>query len=250
MTVRDDDRGLLYGDALFETVAVRSGRIRWLDRHVARAWASGRALGFPDDVLERMERALRALVFEGDGLWRVTASRPGDGAPFGGGPGAVHVRRRALPTARSPRLTALSGWYWPDDPLSGHKTTSWLRWAEARRRAVARGFDDALLVGAGEGATVGEASAANVFVALRGELVTPPLGGVLPGVTRAGLLEAAEREGAPLRVRPVRVSELARAESILLTSAGVGVVAAAELDGRALGNAWLGTMNRWLEEGA
>lgn len=250
MTWRDDDRGALYGDALFETVAVRSGHIRWLERHVARAWSSGRALGFPDGVLERMERALRALAFEGDGLWRVTASRPGDGVPFGGGPGAVCVRRRALPAPGAPRLTVMRGWYWADDPLSAHKTTSWLRWAEARRRATARGFDDALLVGAGEGATVGEASAANVFVGLRGELVTPPLGGVLPGVTRAGLLEAAQREGAPVRVRPVRVEELARAESILLTSAGVGVVAAAELDGRALGDVWLGTMRRWLEGGA
>ena len=43
--VEVDDRGLQYGDGLFETMAVRGGSIRLLDRHLARLAAAAHNLG-------------------------------------------------------------------------------------------------------------------------------------------------------------------------------------------------------------
>jgi branched-subunit amino acid aminotransferase/4-amino-4-deoxychorismate lyase len=91
-----------------------------------------------------------------------------------------------------------------------------------------------------------EATVANVFLALDGELVTPPLDtGVLPGIVRGVLLADLERRLVPavrgVVERPVVTEDLARASEVLLTSSLVGVlgadrilgtVAAAHLPGR------------------
>ncbi|HTG77893.1 MAG TPA: aminotransferase class IV, partial [Steroidobacteraceae bacterium] len=45
--VAADDRGLQYGDGLFETMAARDGRIRAFPLHVARLEAGCARLGIP-----------------------------------------------------------------------------------------------------------------------------------------------------------------------------------------------------------
>src|SRR5579884_191070 len=59
----------------------------------------------------------------------------------------------------------------------------------AKRRALARGYDDVVLLD-GEG-RVAEAPTANVFAVVGGSIVTPPTERVLDGITRASVLEVA-----------------------------------------------------------
>lgn len=239
-----EDRAFLYGDALFETVAVTAGRVRWLERHRDRLRAAGRALGFPSGRVEEGVRVLLSIPARDDGLYRVTVSRSGAGAALGGDEGGVVLRRRPLPSAARPRLTLLEGWHWPGDPLGRFKTASYLRWVEARRRAVAAGYDDALLASA-DGEVVGDASTSSVLYALDGRLVTPPLtDGVLDGVTRAGLLAL----GRGIEEARVSVADARRAGEIVLLSAGRGAVSAASLEGRPLGAEVGARLSRWLEE--
>lgn len=241
-----DDRAYLYGDALFETVAVRARHIARLDAHAARLTRSGASLGFPAARIDEGVRALRALPRRQDGLYRVTVSRPGQDVPFGGGPGSVTVRRRELPAPVRPRLSSLRGWYWPGDPLAAHKTADYLRYAEARRRAVDGGADDALLLDAD--GRLGEASAASVvLVQPDGTLVTPRLEGILPGVTRAAALALARANGQPIDEVVVPHAMLDAAREVILLSAAVGALSAASLDGRPL-EARVGPMlAHWLE---
>ena len=53
------DRGLQYGDGLFETARWEQGRLRWFDRHLARLGAGCARLGIamPDAALLRSEAA-------------------------------------------------------------------------------------------------------------------------------------------------------------------------------------------------
>ncbi|MEM9693521.1 MAG: aminotransferase class IV [Myxococcota bacterium] len=245
MSVAPDDRGFLYGDALFETVAVRDGRVRWLNRHLKRLRRSGAALGFPDSILRTALDKLEHMPTRADGLWRVTVSRPGSEVPFGGS-GSVMMRRRPLPVRVPPRLTTMRGWYWPGDPLAEHKTTSWLRWAEARRRAMYEGFDDALLLSAR--GRLGEATAAAALVVVDGVWCVPPLRSLLRSVTRAGVVAEAEARGRLLLVRDLGERELARATEVVLLSAGVGAVAAASLNGRVLRDEAATEIAGWLTE--
>jgi branched-chain amino acid aminotransferase len=241
--VTPEDRGYLYGDALFETVAVRRGRVRWLDRHVDRLLRAGAALAYPTARLEEGRALLRALPGRDDGLYRVTVSRPGGDVPLGGDGGGVSLRVRPLPTPRAPRLTLLTGWHWRADPLGAYKHASYLRYAEARRRAVGAGFDDAIL--ATLDGVVGEATTASLLLRVDGGWLTPPLSdGVLDGVTRAGVLAEAP---IAVEVGTVGVEALRRADAVVLLSAGVGALAAVSLDDRALDPSAGERLRRWLE---
>ncbi len=224
--ISDDDRSFRYGDGLFETVFVDDEGPVGLEDHLARFRASAHELGFPTRSITAGEGALLDLRGAPAGLWRVTVSRDDPDAPFGGS-GCVRAVRREPPPRERPRLTLAANTYFPGDSLAEHKTTNWLRNIEVRRRARVAGFDDALRCSID--GFVGEASAANLILSLGDTLVTPAVDGILPGTTRARIVEALDVEE-----RPVRIVELSEATSLYLTSAGLGVVAVDSLDGRVL----------------
>lgn len=245
-----EDRGHLYGDALFETVAVRRGRVRWLERHVARLMRSGEFLGFTEEQLDEAAEALRSIpsraviAGEEDGLWRVTVSRAGGLAPFGG-EGAITVRRRELRIPQRPSLTFVEGSYFPGDVLREHKTSNYLHSIRARMTALERGHDDAIMTS--HDGVIGEASAANLLFVMRdGEVVTPAVDGILPGITRAAVLEWAAQQGTGIEERAVLRAELSGCREVVLLSAGVGALAARDLEGRALEDGFTVRIQEWL----
>ena len=220
-SIRDDDRSFLYGDGLFETVSVEDGEPRFVDRHCRRLERSATALGYPSEAADEALSVLRDLQGRQDGLWRVTVTRPGSQA-FGGGSGTVTTRHRPLPEPREDgdglALTIVEGLYFPNDRLAQHKTTSWIRSVEAKRRAQQRGFDEALMTSVN--GRVGEASSANIFVRIGGSWVTPPVQGILPGIIREVVLERAADDGIDIEERPLFVGDLQTCESLALTSSG------------------------------
>src|SRR5690606_29133770 len=69
------DRGLAYGDGLFETIAVRGGHIPLLARHMARLADGCRRLSIPLDLL-LMERELQAFAGQlGEGVAKLIVTR-------------------------------------------------------------------------------------------------------------------------------------------------------------------------------
>ena len=251
-SIASDDRSYLYGDGLFETVRLRpSGEVRWLDDHVARLESSGRALGFDPGLIARGVSLLRSLTSSSraPGIWRVTVSRGavdghGRPAPFGG-IGGVSLRFRPYNPPSRPHLTLAGGFYLPDDILAEHKTTSYLRSIEVRRRAQIAGFDDAIMTS--PGGLVGEASSSNVVVIRGGKAFTPIARGILAGVTRKNLLALAAAAGFPIEIREVNRAELESADEMVLLSAGVGFLPAASFEGRSLDDSWTRRARGWLE---
>ena len=220
------DRSHLYGDALFETVRVEEGGPVALGRHIDRFTRSARALGYPEENVLAGISALAALADASPGVHRVTVSRDDEDAPFAGSAAVTRVRRD-LPFNGRPRLVTMHGWYFPTDVLAEHKTTSYVRNVEARRRARKVGGDDALLVS--EDGLIGEASTSNVFFEMPSGIVTPPVRGILPGVTRGRVLEALD-----VLVRPVTLRDLDHVIGIALTNAAHIAIAAVDVDGRGL----------------
>jgi branched-subunit amino acid aminotransferase/4-amino-4-deoxychorismate lyase len=217
---------VLLGAGLYETVRVSDGRALHGERHLERMTASAHALGLPAPARSAFAAAIVAAAGAGDIVRiRLHAAGEGDEAELSG------ERRPAL--ASGPvRLTALGGWYAPGYLLREHKLTSHFHGVQGRRLAQAAGYDDALLV-AHDG-RVGEASNANVAVLAGGALVTPSVDGLLPGVCRAALLEAARALGLAVETRAVALAELVDADAVLLTSSPRGLSEVAELDGHVL----------------
>jgi len=241
-----DDRGLLYGDGLFETLRVRGGRPFRLDRHVARLFTSCGALAIDPGISAEMLAVSAAQLVEANavssGVLRVQITR-GRGA----GP---DIPGDAEPTVL---VTATSGRLYPPElyerglravtasfprnersPLVRHKTANYLECVLARREARLAGCDEAVMLN-----TVGrvaEAAASNIFLVTDGRLVTPPpQEGLLPGITRADVMELARAEGVEVIERPVRPEELREADEVFLTNSVLEVCGLAELDGEAVG---------------
>jgi branched-subunit amino acid aminotransferase/4-amino-4-deoxychorismate lyase len=115
-------------------------------------------------------------------------------------------------------------------PLAGVKSCNYLEHLLAYEEAIRLCFDEALR--SNESGHMSSACMANVFWQKNGRLFTPSLAtGCLRGTTREFILENIECK----EVEADR-SELESVDAIFLTSAGIGVVAAAEFDGRELQN--------------
>jgi branched-chain amino acid aminotransferase len=215
---------VLLGAGLYETVRIAGGAALHGERHLERMRASALALGFPRPERRAFAGAIAGATGVGE-VARVRLTAPN------GEPELAGERRPALAPAPQ-RLTLLRGWYAPGYTLREHKLTSHFHGVQGRRLAQAAGYDDALLI-ARDG-RVGEATNANVALVVTAMVVTPSIDGLLPGVCRAALLEAARALGLRVAERAVALEDLADADGVLLTSSPRGLSEVVELDGREL----------------
>ncbi|HWQ90201.1 MAG TPA: aminotransferase class IV, partial [Clostridia bacterium] len=120
------------------------------------------------------------------------------------------------------------------DPLARYKTCNKLLQILARKEAEARGANEALLLNSM--GVVAEAAAANIFWIQAGTVCTPPLtAGVLPGVTRAVVMELCGGLSLPVRECEVGREALFQAQGVFLTLSSLGVMPVASLDDAELG---------------
>ncbi len=230
-TVPLGDRGLTAGEGLFEAIRVYGGVPFRLETHVARMRESARALGLPAWDLEAAAAAaapfLRARGLA-EGKLKILATA----GPPGGRP-AVALLAEPVASPAGPAVVALG----PARALAGgpgglgaHKTLSRLEHRLAHERARAAGADEALFLGTD--GTLLEGTRTNLVLVRRGALVTPPLDGrILPGVTRAVVLELARGAGIPAEEAPVRREDLASADEAFLTGTISEVRAVSEVLG-------------------
>jgi branched-chain amino acid aminotransferase/4-amino-4-deoxychorismate lyase len=237
-----DDRGLLLGDGLFETVLARQGELVLWDAHMGRLRAGCETLGLPPPDLAAARRACEQAIAEaGLGAARaavrltLTAGSGGRGLDR---PAAMAPRLFATaapaPRAETPaRLATAHVRRNPHSPASRLKSLAYLDNVLARREAMAAGADEALMLNTrGE---VASAAAANLFWLKDGRLFTPALDcGVLGGVMRAALLAAAHARGHAVAAVRIGEGELRAAEAVFLTNSLIGVRAVSALDGEPL----------------
>jgi branched-subunit amino acid aminotransferase/4-amino-4-deoxychorismate lyase len=113
-------------------------------------------------------------------------------------------------------------------PLAGVKSCNYLEQILAKDEAKKRGFDEAIR--GNERGHVTSGCMANVFWLNGDRFYTPALStGCLPGTTREFVLENLECEEVE-----AEIGDLETADAIFLTSAGLGIVAADQFDGRRL----------------
>lgn len=241
------DRGLLYGDGLFETLRAYDGLPFLLDRHLARLNASAAALRLGSgadaaEVREAIAELLRRNCLR-DAYLRITLTRGEHAGPLELAPPArptltiVARPHHPLPPSRYDPGSAViiaSIRQNADSPLPRHKTLNYLANLWARTEARERGADDAILLNTrGE---VAEATSSNLFLVVGGTLVTPALeANILPGITRAEVLALARQAGYNVSERGVLPGELYAAEELFLTNSVAELVPIRAIDGRLVG---------------
>ncbi|WP_422772030.1 aminotransferase class IV [Plantactinospora sp. WMMC1484] len=240
--VRADDRGVLRGDGLFETMHVRAGRPWLVDEHLARLARAANALELPlpgtAALRDLLDTACAGWPAGTEGALRLVCTRGPEGggptvyATLSGVPGASRrARRDGIAVATLPlgiAADARTGRPWL---LGGLKTTSYGLSEAARRWAAANGVDDALWTSI-EGYAL-EGPTANLVWLTGGTLHTVPADrtGILPGVTVDWLLRHAGDLGWVAAERLVTPAELRAADGVWFTSSVRGIAEVRALDG-------------------
>ncbi len=132
----------------------------------------------------------------------------------------------------------ISGWHRISDnaiPARGKIAGAYVNSALASEDAHAAGYDDAILLTAD--GHLAEASAANAFIVNDRQIATPPLtDDILPGITRAAVIEIARDAGYEVVERRIDRSELYVADEMFLTGTGAQVAPVASIDDRTIGS--------------
>jgi branched-chain amino acid aminotransferase len=110
-----------------------------------------------------------------------------------------------------------------------------------------RGFDEAIFLN--QRGEVAEGSGENLFVVKGGTIVTNDVdASVLPGITRATVLELAAMLGIPSRVAPITVEDLRAADELFFTGTAVEVTPIRDLEGQAIGDGRPGPVTSRLQQ--
>jgi branched-subunit amino acid aminotransferase/4-amino-4-deoxychorismate lyase len=104
----------------------------------------------------------------------------------------------------------------------------------ARDEAEAGDADEALLVNTN--CEIAETAGGNLFWVYQNKICTAPTGrGVLPGITRAVVLEICQALGFETNKRVIKPEALRNSEAIFVTQSALGIVAVSSLDGEPVG---------------
>jgi len=249
-TISVEDRGFLYGDAAFETCRAYGGTVFEWDAHRDRLRGTCETLGMggavPDDLHERIEATLDANGLA-DAYVRVSVTRgvqPGKLTPAEAVAPSVVIIVKPLPRGgvdgedvwdAPAEVRTVDHRRIPKEAMPADaKTHNYLDGILAR--VEVRGTDaDECLVRDVDGA-VAEGATSNVFFVDDGTLKTPSLAGpVLPGVTRAVVLDLADELGVPVETGTYDPEAVRRADEVFLTNTTWEVRPVATLDGVAVG---------------
>jgi len=215
-----DSVAVRFGEGLFETMRGVGATVPRLADHLARMCRSADALGIPIAPRAELETAVatavnacpaphqRVRLTAAPGLVLAEATKA---TSIAGGPGAAVA------------VVVPSTWF-PGRAIAEHKTLSYGGYRYAARRAEAAGAAVALL--ADQAGRLGEADIGNLFAAIDGELMTPPVEGLLPGIARATLLA-----GGLARESHLTPEAMAAATELFMTNSVRGVTALTDTAG-------------------
>jgi D-alanine transaminase len=245
-----EDRGYQFADGVYEVIRLYGGKPFTLDPHLDRLTQSATGIELPVP-LDRpaLTTEIRKLVAKSgvaDGMIYLQLTRgvaprnhlfPEKAKP------TLLFYARPLPPPQLPgegegvKLIAVPDERWKRCWI---KSIALLPNVLAKNQAVAAGADEAVFIDSG---LVTECSASNLFAVIGGKLVTHPVGSkVLPGITRAVLLDCAAALNVEVDERAFVEEEAVRASELFITSTTREVSWVARWNDRYIGQARCGPL--------
>ena len=241
------DHGLLYGDGVFEGLRFYGENIFRCEDHLRRLENSATAIGLTLPMsFSQMTEAMQDTIAQSgqkDGYIRLVITR-------GVGPLGIDAS-----TCNNPRtivivdelslvpaevlqhgikvIIASTRRISPDQVDPRIKSLNYLNNILARNEANAAGAEEAILLN--DRGRVAEGSADNVFIVRNGKLLTPPVSeGALEGITRATILELAEKSNIVAEETPLTAFDLTTADECFLTGTGAELIPVRQIGGTEL----------------
>lgn len=229
-----EDRGLAYGDGLFETIAIRNGKLRFLERHLARLAEGSERLGIalPDYVSDELQTAAQGTQH---GTLKLILTR-GAGERGYNPAGAIRpnlyvgtsATTREFPAAEASGITATicENTVSINPALAGLKTLNRLEQVMARAEWSDTGIREGVMLDTNGNVISGTMS--NVFAVIDNQLCTPDLQSAgIAGVMRSVILDAA---GIDVSVRNIPLAGFLTASEVFFTNSLIGLWPVARLN--------------------
>lgn len=251
------DHGLLYGDGVFEGLRAYGGKVFRLNEHLVRLYESAKAIWLQIPMpIDKMAAAvnetlkvnslsdayIRLVVTRGAGSLGLDPNKTADpqiiiiADKISMYPQEYYEKGLSIvtastirnhPAALSPRI----------------KSLNYLNNILAKIEGLQAGCIEALMLNSkGE---VAECTGDNIFLVRHKQLLTPPIdAGILEGVTRDAVMEAARGAGIEVREIPLTRHDVYVAEECFLTGTAAEVIPVVKVDNRTIGNGEPGPVTR------
>jgi len=231
------NRGFLYGDAVFETVKIVNGKILFLEDHYFRLMSSMRVIRMEipmDFTMEYLEDQILSLVknnkIESSSRARITVCR-NDGGYYLPQNNSVSFLIQATPLENTAyslnegeyEVDLFKDFYVTKQLLSSIKTTNRLINVTGSIYANENGLDNCILLN--ETKNVVEVLQGNIFMLKGNRLITPPVSeGCLNGVMRKQILGLANKiDGIEVAEEIISPFDLQKADELFVTNVIKGV---------------------------
>jgi len=235
-----DDRGLNYGDGLFETIAVHGGKPMHWQAHMDRLAMGGARLGI--HIPERDVLASEATMLCGNvtcGVLKIIITRGAGGRGYAppNPQQATRILRCGPPPeypvsyAREGVRVRLCRWRLSRDAqLAGIKHLNRLpqvmaraEWDDEHEEGLMMDDVDAVI----------EGTKSNLFVVRNNRVSTPDLAySGVKGVARQIILERAPSIGMPIAIEPLTLAGVREADELFLTNTLIGIWPVRQLEGK------------------
>ncbi len=227
------DRGLLLGDGIFTTIKVINLHLIHFAEHFARLQANAHFLHIPFSFThETLHCACLELLKANNAtnetfILRITltrgSSKRGIDIADNCAPNLIITISKFPDTVPQPLSLNISTFKRNEcSPLTQIKSLNYLEAVLARREAQDLGFDDAIFMN-----TCGhicETTTANIFFVGNGQLYTPTLAdGVLPGIMRAHVLEAAQSLNIKVTQAAIHSHTITQFDECFVTNSIIGI---------------------------
>ncbi len=226
-----DNRGLRYGDGLFETIKMINGKLLFEDDHFARLWKGLKVLEFEIpknltvDFLQKEMTALaqknghanaariRLNIVRGDGgLYDAKNHLPNyiiQSWPLAPSNGEWNSNGLVLGIYEAAKKSC--------DLLSNLKHNNYLPYVLAALTAKTQKWNDAIVLNTN--GRICDTTIANIFIVKDGVVYTPSLQeGCVAGVMRRVVIQQVLKSGIELAEKEISISELLAADEVFLTN--------------------------------
>ena len=271
------DAGLLHGIGVFTTMRASKGVVQRLSAHLQRIRNSSEALSVPlipsDEAITEAARELLTRNNLLDARLRLTVTRgvvtndPIHGpraepttlltaAAFEPYPQSLYENGMTVMVLNDQKLN-------PYDVQAGHKTLDYFSRMNALRNATQYGAQEALWFNVHNYLQSGSVS--NAFIVKAGKLITPPTNdelkdesinavtaypksNVLPGTTRAAVIELAKASGIEVIRASISITDLLEADEVFLTNCSMNVMPVTRIERKTVGDEKPGRLTRTLAD--
>ncbi len=238
------DRGLQYGDGVFETIAYHNGQLRFLTAHLDRLSLGCKRLGIDFQQRKTLKIELHKIVGilaaseRRNAVVKIIVTR-------GSGGRGYQAPKDIEPTR------IISTHDWPDYPAANASTGVKVRLCQQRlvdnpslagikhlnrlEQILARNEwdDDTIAEGlmCNAHGDIVEGTFSNVFIVKSGMLITPPLDRCgIEGIIRATLMDIAAKAGIPCHQAYIRQQDVVTADEVFICNSIIGIWPIKQID--------------------